>query len=560
MIRWILFLCFFINTSLVFSQGFIVDDYRVDIYLYKAGYFDVVEKYEITFTERKHGIFRNILTKYDLNEGQGKLVGRSIVIDDIEVPHHPFTSSSLLAAKYNGRMEIKIGDEDKFVEGKQEYTIQYRVRNAFLFTDSASQFYWNIKSSDWPAFFNHISFSIHLPDELPLTKQDYFLYSGETGTTTVDETIPLVYTNGVLTGNSKPNLSMGMGDNMTILIKMPSDYIEKPSPLWRVWQKWGWLSFLLLVVFLYFYVWRVYGKDRYILKIVHYFPPKGMDPAMAGYLMNDQEDNRDLISLIPYWGAAGLLSLEEIPKKGIFGKKDTLLKKLAELPTDAAPYEKVMFTGLFPEGKSEVLISSLKNTFYTTMNSAKSILKKEAQRYYNQTSKRVSTIMMIVLVLMAIGGMVLSLVFWTIAGGIMIVICCVVLLMLNKIMQKRNEKGDEAVAEVYGFQRFVKTAEEEKLRVLLQDDPGYFEKSLGFALAFGLLTKWGRKFDHLNVSNPSWYHSTSGQAFSVQSFSNSFSSSISTMQSTMVSVPSSSGSSGGGSSGGGFGGGGGGSW
>src|SRR5690606_16305827 len=98
---------------------------------------------------------------------------------------------------------------------------------------------------------------------------------------------------------------------------------------------------------LYFYAWTVFGKDNYILKVVHYFPPKDLDPAMAGYLINDQEDSSDLISLIPYWGAEGLISLEEIEKKGFFGKVDTLLKKLKDLPVEAKSYEKVLFDGLF---------------------------------------------------------------------------------------------------------------------------------------------------------------------------------------------------------------------
>lgn len=561
MVRIFLFFSFFITTSLSFSQGFIVDDYHVDIYLNKSGYFDVIEKYEINFTESKHGIYRNIITKYKLDEGDGKIVDRKISVGKIKVPKHSFKVSNKLQSKIDGQVEIKIGKENKTVKGKQSYIIKYRVNNAFLFTDSTSQFYWNLKASDWSTVFNHISFAIHLPDNLPLTRQNYFLYSGATGSADVDESIPLVYSEGVLSGNSKSDLRLpGRGNNITVLIKMPADYINKPSSLWPIWQRWGWLSWLLIIAISYYYVWFKYGKDSYILDVVHYFPPEGVDPAMAGYLINDQEDTNDLISLIPYWGATGLLRLEEIAKKGIFGSSDTLLKKLNDLPSDATSYEKLMFDGLFAEGKSEVLVSSLKNTFYTTMNSAKTLLKKEALRYYIQTSETLRKAMFAILIIMAIVGLYFSLLYWTVLGGIVIVVVCVILLLNNKIMKKRNKQGDEVLAAVNGFRMFVKTAEEEKLRILLLEDPSYFEKSLGFALTFGMLKKWGSKFNKLDVANPSWYHSTTGGTFSAQSFSNSFSNSLGSMSSTMVSSPSASSSSGGGSSGGGFGGGGGGSW
>ena len=95
--------------------------------------------------------------------------------------------------------------------------------------------------------------------------------------------------------------------------------------------------------------------------------------------------------------------------------------------------------------------------------------------------------------------------------------------------------------------------------MLLQEDPSYFESTMGYALAFGLFSQWAKKFESLNLPPPNWYVGT-GTAMNMHKFSNSFDSSFSDMKSTMVSSPKSSGSSGGGSSGGGFGGGGGGSW
>ena len=116
------------------------------------------------------------------------------------------------------------------------------------------------------------------------------------------------------------------------------------------------------------------------------------------------------------------------------------------------------------------------------------------------------------------------------------------------------------LSELKGFRQFIKVAEENKLKMLIKDDPGYFENTMGYALAFGMFDKWARKFEALHVPPPQWYTSPSHNVLSMHNFSKSFSSSMAMAKSNMVSSPSSSGSSGGGSSGGGFGGGGGGSW
>ena len=135
---------------------------------------------------------------------------------------------------------------------------------------------------------------------------------------------------------------------------------------------------------------------------------------------------------------------------------------------------------------------------------------------------------------------------------------CVLLLILNQYMIRKNPKGIRLYSELKGFRAFIKTAETNRLKMLLAESPDYFESTMAYALAFGYLEKWADKFDTLDVTPPNWYHTTGGY-HSMHHFSRSFSDTMRATSTTLVSSPSSS-SSGGGSSGGGFGGGGGGSW
>ncbi len=546
------------------AQDFTVNRYVADIYISEKGYFDVVENYDLNFEIEKHGIYRTIQTSYDLINSKGEAEKRKIKISHIEVPNYKFEAPFDFVQKLSDWLEIKIGDKDITLTGPQHYEIRYRVHNAFLFEDSQIRFYWNIKPSDWSANFNKIRFRVHVPEGIALSEENCFVYSGESGNTSKSGDIDLAFEKNVLSGAGKENFISYPGQSVTVLINLPPGSVKEVKPLWPFWNDYGWTFFVGLLVAGFYAVWKKYGKDDQVISSTSYYPPKQIDPAMAGFLINDREDSSDIISLLPYWGAGGYLRIEEIKKKGLFGNSDTKLIRLKNLPENARPYEKIIFNGLFSDSKDaggdEVLVSSLKNTFYTKMSSARSELKESAQTYYEAASRKAHVITMVVLILLAILLSIIGLFFWGPLAAIVLGLTCLVLLLFNIFMVKRNARGNDILSELKGFRRFIKVAEENKLKMLLKEDPGYFETTMAYALAFGLFDKWAKKFDALNLAPPAWYATANPGSYNIHNFSKSFSGAVAGMSTTMVSSPSSSGSSGGGSSGGGFGGGGGGSW
>lgn len=560
----LLLLFTFLSLGKGYSQDFEVNAYSVDITIHQEGYFDVVESYDLTFTTYKHGIYRDIQTTYDLMTSEGKKEERMIKISHVEVPGRTFETPFDFEQKLSGTYQIKIGDADQTIIGPQHFEIRYRVENAFLFEDDGVNFYWNLKPSDWYATFNSVVFSIHLPTGVVADPTKVFVYSGATGTTDVSSAIDVSVLDGVVEGKSRPDFSSNPGESVTILIRMPLDSVAEIKPLWPFWTDYGWTLILGTLLIGFYMTWVRYGKDDSVVATTSYYAPDGMDPAMAGFLINDSDDASDLIALIPYWGAKGYLRIEEIPKKNWFTASDTKLIALKPLPADAASYEKTIFTGLFGSyvgnAPSNVLVSSLKDKFYTKMTSARSTLKQLAQPYYEAGSKRVRNITYGVLIVLTLILVPVLLFTWGFAAMIAMILLSFFLLIMNRYMIKKNRKGTAAFSELKGFKQFIKVAEANKLKMLIAEDPSYFENTMGYALAFGLFKNWAEKFDALHVPPPNWYSSASHNNLTMSHFSNSFASSMSSAQSTMVSAPSSSGSSGGGSSGGGFGGGGGGSW
>jgi uncharacterized membrane protein YgcG len=547
------------------AQDFTVKKYSVEIHINEKGYFDVVENYDINFETYKHGIYRTILTNYDLIDSAGNPTKRRIRIDKIKVPNYKFEAPFDFVQKLSDKIEIKIGDKDITLIGPQHYEIKYRVYNAFLFEKDQIRFYWNLKPDGWQANFHQIDFKVFAPDQAQLGAENCFVYSGVRGNTSLTNEIDVNLRNGVLEGKSRDDFISRPGESVTVLINLPPQSIKEFKPFWPFWDKYGWF-FLVGALFAGFYmVWQKYGKDDRVVRTTSYYPPENLDPAMAGFLIDDKADHSDLISLLPHWGYQGHLRIEEIAKKGLFGKKDSKLIRLGPLPDTAPDYAKKIFDGLFGSGtntpNAEVLVSSLKDTFYTTMASARSILKDKAQPYYEAESKKVQTITLVILIVSAILFSLAGLFFWGILACIAILLSCLILLGFNAYMVKKNSTGNRILSELKGFKQFIKVAEENRLKMLLKYDPSYFENTMGYALAFGMFEKWAKKFNALNVPPPQWYSSTTGNMLGMQQFSKSFSGAMASTRANMVSTPSSSGgSSGGGSSGGGFGGGGGGSW
>ncbi|WP_339755589.1 DUF2207 domain-containing protein [Algoriphagus aquimarinus] len=553
-----LFLLFFTQLD-TYAQDFTVTSYSVDITIHEEGYFDVIEKYDIFFKDPKHGIYRDIRTSYDLLTEEGTQDTRKIKLSKIDVPGYKFDAPAAFAQKMSDNLQIKIGDADIYLEGPQQYEIKYRVENAFLHEKEAIQFYWNIKPSDWYAPFNTIEFKVHLPEGVTLDEGDYFLYSGAIGTALSSSDFDTSYSNGVFSGSTKPDVISFDGEAVTVLLKLPLGSIKEIKPIWPFWTNYGWVIILTLVYIAFHAIWKKHGKDDHATTTTSYYPPKGMDPAMVGYLIDDSGDTADLISLIPFWAARGYLTIEEIDEKGWFAKDDTRLKKLKELEDEAPLYQRQLFNGLFAS-KSEVLVSSLKEKFYTTMSTATSGLKDAAQIYYVNKSRRIKNYTIIGLVVLLFILAPSFLFFWGILAAIAVGVSLLFLMVMSQFLIKKNKEGTMILSELKGFKQFIKVAEENKLKMLLKEDPSYFESTMSYALAFGMFDKWAKKFDSLNLQPPTWYYSSTGRMMSMNHFSKSFNNSIKSTQSTMVSSPASSGGSGGGSSGGGFGGGGGGSW
>lgn len=543
------------------AEYFVITDYKVDMKVRgNQGVIEVHETITVDFNQPRRGIFRAIPYKYIID---GKEV--EIKIYDAEVDGRKYTT-------YHEGINyfIKIGSKNVYVDGVQTYKISYKVKKAFIFGEDHTEFYWNILGNDWPVEINKVDFTVQLDKAMPMAKDDYYIYTGVRGDTSKDATIS--YYIDKFQGSS--TRSFAPHEGLTMAINLPVDYIKKPGKWEILWEKYGLASIggiLFLFISAFFYrTWSKYGKDYPIVRMVQYAPPKELNPAEAGVLIDEKADNVDILALLPYWAHNGHITIKRIPKN--FGKDDHELTMVKALPLDAGPYETIVFDGLFSDG-NKVMISDLENSFYEYLQSAKTSLKTHLNNMgvYYPVSIKMQIYSMIASVVLAFLAVLLGIVFESIALGAAIGLSSLIGFVFANYMLKKNERGVHLYQQVLGFKMFVKAAEKDKIEWLLKEDPDYFEKTLPYAMIFGYAKQWSKKFDGLLLEPPKWYVGPTGMyyhgnSFSPSEFGASFDNSIHEIQNVFTSVPASSGgggggfSGGGGSSGGGFGGGGGGSW
>lgn len=552
------------------AQGYTIQQYQVAVTVNKDASLDITETINADFTESHHGILRMIPYKYRLaalppgtQKANRQLESNGYahtIIEDINVKDWDFSVST------NGDYkEIKIGSKDKYIFGPQQYIIHYRLLNAINFFADHSELYLNIIGDRWDTSIDSASFSIALYDTLPATPA-FFVATGTTGSQE-NNTVSTWTGNKLFSGNTTVPLQANQG--LTVGIVFPANFLIQQNYMLHGMP---WLLLPVLIFALMFWIWKKWGKDEMLTITTQYYPPNNISPSVAGYVIDDKLDKRDLTALVPYWGAGGYLQVRETEKKVLLGLIKTSeyeFIKLKDLPPTVLSFERILFNGIFASGDT-VALDSLKNVLYTTMNTAKKELEAEVDKnaYYEKNSRGL-VYFFFFLGFALTGYGIFQLIknwgdpYWfpvaVIASGV-IIIC------FGAFMTKKTAKGNELYQQLAGFKEFIQKVDKDRLAVFLKEDEQYFDKVLPFAIVFDVADAWKDKLKDLDVPPPNWYVGNY-HGFNTNMFLSSLDHSMNEMSQNFYSTPGNSGSSGGswsggggGFSGGGFGGGGGSSW
>ena len=566
--------------------------YDVDIRVETSGALLITEIIDYDFASNsRHGIFREIPVRLDYDSRYE----RTYPLKVVSVEGSPGTPDQYKRESIGNKARLKIGDPDKTITGAHRYTITYRIEGALNGFEGHDELYWNAIGTEWPVPIEQATVRVTTPADII----EVACFGGETGSR-------LACTDAGRAGRaaSFSDRRLAAGDGVTVVVAFAKGAVPPPAPILD--ERWSLIrafsvtpatagaSVVLLiaaVVGVARLAWRT-GRDRAfagspvdvafatagqdepvppslgpfggVETPVELVPPDGFRPGQVGTLVDESANTLDVSATIVDLAVRGYLRIDEIPKKGWFGKPDWTLTKLKE-GDDLLRYERLLLDGIFRDG-SPVNLSSLRTTFVSRLQKVQEALyddvvdkgwfagrpDKVRVKWYLIGGAAVIVSLALLVVLMVLTHAALV--------AVPLVIGAVMLLASAKRMPRRTAKGTGVLRRVAGFRRFIEESEKDRARFAEQQH--LFSEYLPYAIVFGATEKWARAFAGLDdeLVQPGWYGGSS--SFTPVGFAHSLDGFAVTTAGTITSTPAGSGSSGfsGGSSGGGGGGGGGGSW
>ncbi len=485
---------------------------------------NVKEDFTANFFVSKHWIIRDIPLNYSV-----WWKDFHIDVSNINVQWKKFTTSN-----YNWNVEIKIWDADRTVIGEQNYPISYSIygliRNfSWLWY---AELYWNIVWYDFDTNINKVRAVIKLPKPYTWFTSDNFLITTDGTSKTVEEFEWKVdwsnWDKIIITYDKWLSAYHGI----TLAIKFPNNYFEfnhdkQAKLVWHVnssnssgySNSWGGLldklnnflagilPFWMIALFIYSIVksFKSLGKidtksgalkwefAKQFPVIVQYEPPKWVNSAEAGLLLHRGARVKDILSLIYKRTAEWLIKISTEESEWSFFKrasKSIILTKIRDISSDVPEYEKDFF---------RALVRSEKNKIEETTNLYGKLRLSNLEEYWKSkewfTTNGKAKLIPIFAISLFIFARLLGPTMPALFGVLMLAFFFFTVSVLWQWVLKETEGWAKLISHILWYEQFLKTCDENKLRLFLKQDPLYFDKILPYAVAFWLDTELIKKIE-----------------------------------------------------------------
>lgn len=542
-----------------------IESFFSRVSVHEDGTITVNETIDYNFPQPKHGIFRDIPVRYNLD---GKVVEMPLVVESVRTPEGQpigYTTTS-----NSDSLRVKIGDPNVTVTGVHAYVIEYTVSGALRYFTDHDELYWNVTGNGWDVPIRKSGAQVVLPNVVDAKSITTRCFTGEVGSKAQD----------CLGRPQGPGASFVANGPLTVVVGWNKGVVQTllPREVGFFERHRGLMPFALplLVLAGLVLIWNKNGRDpagRGTI-MVQYEPPAGLTPVEVGGVVKEDVSNADVSAIIVHLAIRGYLRIAETEKKGLLTTStDYEFRRLKDYAGDQTlrPYERAVLDTLFGGNGMLVRVSEIseQHLFYKQMQPVKNMIFERlvADGYFPSDPAKIKaayygtgTILLVGLFYFA-GPYAFS---GTFLGNLFLAVGVSTLLVMffAHLMPRRTPKGVATYEAALGFKDYLSTAE--KYRLQWQEKEHIFETFLPYAMVFGVVAKWSKAFESMQLPKPDWYEGSSfnSGAFNSMAFYGAFSSMDRAMSSAMISRPSSSsgGSGFGGSSGGGGGGGGGGSW
>jgi uncharacterized membrane protein YgcG len=570
------------------DSGWSITSFESDIKVQSDSSIAVHEVIQVDFGAlQKHGIFRDIPVRYDYDSKHDR-VYRITVLGVSDGKNHAWTYDTSDQGVYR---EIKIGDPNRTVSGRQVYVIDYQVEGALNSFSDHDELYWNVNGSQWPVPTTATGSVVSLP---PGSLQKVTCYQGPTGSNT-----PCTSSVNGDQATFRASGRLDPGEQLTLVTAINKGAVTNPAPIlvdkprdfgdyFAVNPLTVGLSLLVLLVGLGLvgFNWLRNGRDQVALD-VHYIessvrprplfsaptviaefePPGGLGPAEVGTLLDERADTKDVTATIIDLAGRGFLRIDPLPAQGLGGQDWQLTSTAtAEQVAKLKRYESSIFVSLF-SGGSTTKLSDLRGQFSNDLHKAEDLLYKDARAGgWFVADPRITIFKWVAAGAgVAAVGIAAAYVAGLLGGaglvGTAVIPVGVALGVSAAYMPRRTPIGSQLLQHALGFRLYLRTAE--TYRQQFAEKENLFTSFLPYAIVFGCVDRWAKAFAGLEnqPAQTAWYGTGGWQALALSQSIQDFNSHLGQ---SLAAPPPSAGGAGsgfsGGFSGGGGGGGGGGSW
>lgn len=532
-------------------EPYYITAYNVDIDVAEDNTLRVTEDIDVYFNEARHGIFRYIPLRNNVERADGSTAVTRAKVSGISCSA-PYSRST-----ENAQIVLQIGDEDETVTGAQHYTVSYTYALGQDVMDGMDELYYNIIGSGWDTYISNITFRITMPKDFNADLLGFSAGSyGFTGT----DSIAYYVNDREITGSLTREL--GPYEAFTVRLELPEGYFYFNQTAHLI-KLAAMVAIPLVCLVFVLIIWRKYGKDRQIVKVVEFYPPEGMNSTDVAYWYKGTLSNEDIVPMMIELANEGYIAIIESKSSEYYDGADYIIER-RNTYNGPDMNKKIFFDGLFESGKNRITNDDLENKFYEHLNSISANYNTMSNRkkVFSNKSLKLRLLCWAVTILCLVADIFIynntfgaGERYAAFGAGIAIL---AVSFILSFFVRRRTDKGHEILEKIEGFKMFLETAEKERLETLVFDDPKYFYNILPYAYVLGVSDKWVKKFEGIAVEPPEWY--SGSNTFNTFMLWHFMSSTMSQATQAMTSAPQTSSGGGGGFAGGGSGGGGGGSW
>ena len=227
-----LFLIFPLNTH-AYDSGYEIEKYDIDIKVNENHTLDVVEKINVNFKKKRHGIKRMIPKR--------NIYVRKINNKKEEIKEEALATNFYVNEQFNTEEPdyfnyvLKIGDPNKKITGNKEYIIKYNYNMGDDYISEFDDLYYNIIGTKWDCYIKNVNFKITMPKEFDKNKVDFTM--GDYGSIN-NARITYKVENNVISGsiNKNEKYALNPEEGLTIRIELPEGYYQNES-IMNLWGK-----------------------------------------------------------------------------------------------------------------------------------------------------------------------------------------------------------------------------------------------------------------------------------------------------------------------------------